>query len=364
MKLLKKWFCLLAALTLLAACALGEEEEDTDEASTGSWSQINQSLEKGTDWQRFVADRSAFQLGNVTPREDSDRLKTQAWGTYPSIDGSTVCVPLAMELARQWLDLAEEDLNGFVNFSTTPYAYDRLTRNAGNPLVTIPSQWITMETDHPIDIVLGTGPNADERAAAEAAGANLVMVPVCYDAFVFLVNSENPVRSLSADEIRKIYTGAIKLWSEVGGEADLPIHAYQRPHGSGSQTAMEELVMQGMLTSAAESLYIADGMADLIAQVGNYSNSRQALGYSYLYYVDSLYKEGSISVLAVDDVDPVPEHLRDGTYPFTVYYYAVYRAENENAARFVDWLVSDVGQQCVAQAGYIPLREIPPREGN
>ena len=361
---MKKWLCLPFALVLLIALILpaactAAEGDDEEEENRGSWSQINQSLEKGDGWQRIVTDPSAFQLGQVTPRENSDRLFTQAWGTYPSLDGSTVCVPLAMELARQWLNLAEEDLNGFVNFSTTPYAYDRLTRNEANPLVTIPSQGITLDTAHPVDIVLGTAPNTDEQAAAEEAEADLVMIPVCYDAFVFLVNSENPVDGLSADQIRQIYTGAVQLWSQVGGEPDLPIYPFQRPHGSGSQTAMEEMVMQGLRLSEAPEAFISDGMADLIAQIGNYSNSRQALGYSYLYYVESLYREGAIKVLAVDGVEPLPEHLRDGTYPFTVYYYAVYRRENENAARFADWLISDAGQRCVAQAGYIPLREVP-----
>ena len=310
-----KTLCLITALTLLMSCAFAE---NGDAPSGSSWSQINQSLERGENWRRIVTEPDDFQTGEKTPLAGSEGLYIMDWGDYPSIDGSTVCVPLAMELARQWLDLKEEDLNGFVNFSTTPYAYDRLTSHAPNPMVTVASQGVMMDDTHPVDIVLGTGPNADERKAAEDAGVKLVMVPVCYDAFVFLVNSQNPVDTLTADQIRAVYTGAILLWEDVGGEKDLVIEAYQRPHGSGSQTAMEEMVMQGMNLSAAEQNYISDGMADLIAQVGNYPNSRQAIGYSYLYYVDALYREGSLKVLSVDGAAPSPENLRSGAYPFTV----------------------------------------------
>ena len=116
--------------------------------------------------------------------------------------------------------------------------------------------------------------------------------------------------------------------------------------------------MNGLELSAAEDNYISNGMADLIAQIGNYPNSRQAIGYSYLYYVDALYREGSLKVLSVDGAAPTPENLRGGAYPFAVYYYAVYEEGNETARRFADWLVSDAGQQCVAQAGYIPLRDV------
>ena len=346
----------LMMLLMTMGAALAEGENDTDEETqTGSWSQINQSLARPEGWQRIVTDPSAFQLGEASPLGNTG-VSIRAWGTYPSMDGSTVCVPLAMELGRQWLDLPEEDLNGFVNFSTTPYAYDRLTRGLPNPMVTIASRGIMMDDTHPVELVLGTGPNADEKKAAGDAGVELVMTPVCYDAFVFLVNSENPVESLTADQIRGIYTGAIARWEQVGGLKDALIAAFQRPHGSGSQTAMEELVMDGYQLNAAESNYISEGMSDLIAQIGNYDNSRNAIGYSYLYYVDSLYKSGSIKVLAVDGVSPTPENLQSGAYPFTVYYYAVYARGNENAERFVNWLVSDEGQACVAQAGYVPLR--------
>ncbi len=347
-----KCLCLLLSLLTAFPCAFSESAP-----ASSSWSQINQSLARGEGWQRYVDERNDFQTGEMTPLEGSEGLYIMEWGDYPSIDGSTVCVPLAMELARQWLDLPEADLNGFVNFSTTPYAYDRLTAHAPNPMVTVASRGVMMDDTHPVDIVLGTGPNADERRAAEEAGVKLVMVPVCYDAFVFLVNSANPVDSLTADQIRAIYTGAAVLWQEVGGEEDLLIEAYQRPHGSGSQTAMEEMVMEGLNLTAAEENYISDGMADLVAQIGNYPNSRQAIGYSYLYYVDALYREGSLKVLAVDGAAPTGENLRSGAYPFTVYYYAVYEEGNAVAERFTRWLVSDEGQRCVAQAGYIPLRD-------
>ena len=341
---------LILALVSLAAGASAEG---------GSWSQINQSVTRGADWKRFVNDPSDFQLGEARALEGSETLKIAEWGDYPSIDGSTVCVPLAMELARQWLNLAEEDLNGFVNFSTTPYAYDRLFHGKPNPMVTIASAGIMMDDAHPVDIVIGTGPNADERRAAEEAGVELVMVPVCYDAFVFLVNSANPVNTLTAEQIRGIYSGAIRGWGEVGGKEDSLIAAYQRPHGSGSQTAMEEMVMDGYRLSAADPNYISDGMADLVAQIGNYDNSVNAIGYSYLYYVSSLYKSGSLKVLAVDGTAPDAENLQNGSYPFTVYYYAVYARGNETAERFVNWMISDEGQACAAQAGYVPLRRVP-----
>ena len=342
---------LLCALLICMLCDLPALAENPN---TGSWSQINQAVSKGEGWTKLETD-DAFRLGEKKPLEGYDDLFIGDWGTYPSMDGSTVCVPMAMELARQWLGLEEGDMNGFVTFSTTPYAYDRLTQGKANPLVTIKSQGVMMDDTHPIDLVLATYPNADERQAAADAGVELVYVPFCCDAFVFMVNELNPVDSLTVAQIQEIYMGQHTSWSDFGGTPQA-LTAYQRPHGSGSQTAMEEMVMQGLKIQKVEENYVSDGMADAVAQIGNYDNGVGAIGYSYLYYVNTLVESGGIKVLAIDGVSPTAENLQSGAYPFTVNYYAVYRKGDANTEAFVNWLVGEEGQKAVAQAGYVPLK--------
>ena len=347
---MKRFVGILLLCVLLAVPGVAEEETQ----QTGSWSQINQAVGKAEGWQKY-AEGETFHLGDLTPYDESEGLFIASYGTYPSMDGSTVCVPMAMELARQWLGLEEEDMNGFVNFSTTPYAYDRLIQGKANPLSTIKSKNAMMDDKHPIDLVLATYPNADERKEAEDAGAELVYVPFCFDAFIFMVNDRNPVSSLTVKQIQEIYTGKYLSWAQLGGGSVI-LSAYQRPHGSGSQTAMEEMVMKGLTMSRVNENFVSDGMADAVQQVGNYDNGLGAIGYSYLYYVNALVESGGIKTLAIDGVSPTPENLQSGAYPFTVNYYAVYRKGDENTAAFVDWLVSDAGQAAVAQAGYVPLR--------
>ena len=183
----------------------------------------------------------------------------------------------------------------------------------------------------------------------------MVYVPFCYDAFVFMVNDRNPVSSLTVAQIQEIYTGQHKTWADFGGQPQ-ELTAYQRPHGSGSQTAMEEMVMQNLKIQQVEENYISDGMADAVAQIGNYDNGPGAIGYSYLYYVNTLVENSGIKVLAIDGVAPTEENLQSGAYPFTVNYYAVYRKGDENTEAFVNWLVGEEGQKAVAQAGYVTLK--------
>ena len=86
----------------------------------------------------------------------------------------------------------------------------------------------------------------NEKAAAESLGVELETAPLAIDALVFIVNPKNPVKNLTADQIRKIYTGEITNWKEVGG-VDHAITPYIRDADSGSQEKMETLVMNGLV---------------------------------------------------------------------------------------------------------------------
>ena len=95
--------CMLSALFLLLltpALALAQQ---------GSWDQINQEQNRPEGWQQIV-ENSAFPLGEATALETQPNgasLWNVAFGAYPRLDGSTVCVPMAMEFARQHLGLSE-----------------------------------------------------------------------------------------------------------------------------------------------------------------------------------------------------------------------------------------------------------------
>lgn len=361
---MKRLVCMVLTMMLLVGAvswASGEAQTEATPPETqpasGSWAQINQSMERPENWQSYV-ENSLFTLGSGVPMEDYPEYTLLDYGTYPSIDGSTVCVPLGMELARQHLGISESDLPGFVTFSTTHNAYLRLIEGKPNPTVSIASRNAILDPEKPVSLFLGTEPSDEELQIAADAGVELVKVPFCYDAFVFLVNGKNPVDTLTVKQIQQIYSGSIIQWGDVGGENGKLIKAYQRPSNSGSQTAMENLVMQGVALSGAEPAFITDGMSDLIAVVGDYENGPQSLGYSYLYYVEGMYKSGEVKVLSVDGIAPTEENLRSGAYPFTTCYYAVYRKGDTDAEAFASWLVSETGQKCVRQAGYVPVMDV------
>ena len=349
------FLCVVALTCLLPLCA-----------HAGSISQINQSMEKPKNWAQIVQN-SPFLLGETTTETQGDiSFQITAYGTYPSLDGSTVSVPMAREFARQHLALTEAELDAFVLFSTTHDAYVNLIEKKPNAGATLPFQGSILQEDRPVDIFIGTEPSEDELALAAEKGVRLTLTPVCYDAFVFIVNAVNPIESLTVEQIRRIYGnnalygGKPLYWEDLGVEGlfdddqQTIIRSYTRPRNSGSQTAMENLVMQG--TPIAETgFYEVFGMGDLIDHMEDYANSRHGIGYTYLFYINALYKSAGIKTIAIDGVAPTEENIRSGAYPFATCYYAVTR-EGESTD-FIQWMTGPEGQKCIKQAGYIPYLE-------
>ena len=333
-----------------------EPTRQGDVDRTGSLAQINQAIKRATNWTQIVMN-SPYKLGKKTEMEGSTWAHNIELGTYPMIDGSTVCVPMAIEFAWQHLKLGNEDGNSFVYFNTTDVAYNLLITKKfdyGDGYIG-PDYAYTKAK--PVDIIFATEPSDDELALAVKNKVELTIKPVCYDAFVFITHKDNPVNSLTVEQIQKIYSGEITNWKDVGG-SDEKISAYQREENSGSQTTMEKQVMKGKKMIPAKKVTTIEGMDDLVRTVGEYQNKNSSIGYTFKYYVDTLYKSDKIKVIKINGIEPSMENIRSKSYPFTTNYFGVIRTEDKDkvGGKFLDWVLSDEGQKCVAQAGYCAMR--------
>jgi phosphate transport system substrate-binding protein len=331
-----------------------------------SWEYINQTYQRKNDWKRIVTD-SEFTLGDIN-RIYNHRLTTdkgvevleayeQEYGAFPYMDGSTVATYMGLEFARQHLGLSDEMSKKFASFRTTHSAYENLITKYIERDVAIyqsPPE-IYLETK-PVDLIIVTEPSDSELALAKENGVALSIKPVCYDAFVFIANKNNPINSLTIQQVQDIYSGKIQNWKQLGG-LDEPIIAYQREENSGSQTTMQNLVMKDIPLIKAPTALVNWSMKGLIEVVAEYENGVGSIGYTFLFYIDALYKNDNIKIVKIDGVEPTPEAIRTSQYPFATNYFGVIRSEDEFAVggKFLDWMLTPEGQKCIEQAGYIPL---------
>ncbi|MDF2545239.1 MAG: ABC-type phosphate transport system periplasmic component-like protein [Anaerosolibacter sp.] len=207
------------------------------------------------------------------------------------------------------------------------------------------------------DIIFVAEPSKAQVEMSKEKGDEFVLTPIGYEAFVFFTNIKNPVENLSIQEIQDIYAGKITNWRDVGG-ANKKILPYQRPENSGSQTVMENKVMKDRTMLEPTKETYAGGMGEIISQVSNYKNAKNAIGYSFMYYSSSMIKNNQIKYISVNGVKPTPETVRNKEYPFTVPVYAVTLKSNtnENVSKFLEWVLSDEGQNLIEKTGYVSAR--------
>lgn len=253
---------------------------------------------------------------------------------YPKVDGSTSTIPLAKAFFENFTSEEKE-----ITHSKTHQSYVNLINGD-------------------CDLILVVEPSEDELQYAKDSGVELNVEKVVNEGFVFFVNANNPVDSLTLEEIQKIYSGEITNWSEVGGN-DEEIIAYQRPENSGSQTGMLSLVMKDKEMMPAPNENIAYSMSDIIDVVSNYENGNGAIGYSYYFYANTMYLSENIKLLKIDGVEPSNETIGNGEYPIITAYYIVTRSdldENSEGYKLKEAMLSNRGQKVAEEAGYVPKK--------
>ncbi len=193
--------------------------------------------------------------------------------------------------------------------------------------------------DGTTDILFCAAPSEEQKQYAEEKGVELVYVPIGLEAFVFFVNEKNPVDNLTVDQIRGIYAGDYKNWSDVGGNNRV-INPVTRLSGSGSQSAMDAFM--GERKIALKSPFAVTG---------------GSLGFSFRYYMDGIVGNEAVKMISLNGIYPSAENIRNGSYPVIAEFYAIYRADNtnENIPVLIDWILSEEGQTIIEKTGYVRI---------
>ena len=290
-----------------------------------------------------------------TPEEIRTPVEMPSASTdgFPLIDGSTSTAPLGakiicamMGVPCDWVEFI--DGNRYLMPDLAEYQGDfpgfghQGTHSAYLNLI-----------DGSADLILvARSPSREEFELAEFSGVSFDIRPIALDAFVFMVNENSPIRGLSVEEIRGIYSGEITNWEQVGGPSR-QITPYQRNDQSGSQQLMESLVMKGIPMVDAPDLILMKMIAPFYA----ISEDPQGIGYSVFYYEENMAPNEYIKLIAVEGVQPTLETIKEREYPFTSEVYSVTRADSSPtslAVRLRDWLLTPGGQELVARSGYAP----------
>jgi|GEM_PF-1439979 ABC-type phosphate transport system, periplasmic component len=254
---------------------------------------------------------------------------------FPSTDGSTSAIPLDAAVRAAIFGISYDDAEAQTSHTTSYDSFNRLLNKE-------------------VDLVFCHLLSQEQYDTANSMSVTVEQTAIAREGFVFLVSKDNPIDSLTVDQLKKIYSGEITNWKQVGGD-DTPIIAYQRNSDSGSQNYMTEFMGDTPLTDAPTELR-PGSMDTLVDAVAAYSTSGGSIGYSVYSYVGGMYNaDGGVKILQVNGVAPDYSTIADGTYPCTGYNYVVIRsdeADGSPARLLVEWLTTSAGQAAIATTGY------------
>lgn len=322
---------LMAAFLLLAGCG---------KMPTLSFVPVSQELPSAVSVESSAVSAESSAVGTVSYVTKPDDMSAAAFlkQNFPVTDGSTSTIPLDAAVRSAIFNTGLDYETDNVKHTTTFGSFDRLLAGEVDLTYTVPL-------------------SAEQKQAAKDKNIELEPVPIAREAFVFVLNAKNPVTKLSQEQLRDIYSGKITNWKQVGGN-DAPIVAYQRNKTSGSQTYMTAFMGDTPLTEPPKTL-VAESMGGLMDAIALYDNAENAIGYSVYAYAADMYGTGrELKFAAVDGIAPNDTTMKDGTYPLLSENYAIFRASEPKgspARVLAEWLVTEDGQQAVANGGYIPF---------
>ena len=275
---------------------------------------------------------------------------------YPRVDGSTSAHPLQMIIAcnilgvpYQWTDWTDETRRAYPMGSRIPENnYIQQINHNGTH-----GSYVNLLIDSTDIIIVAREPSTDELYLADSLGVILKLQEIALDAFVFILNIENPVNNLTVDQIRNIYTGNLINWREVGG-LEAGINPYQRNRNSGSQELMENLVMQEVQMIESPQMVLTGMMGPIHRLVSD----PYGLGYTVYFFNNYMAPREKIKLCSINGVQPNFENLSDGKYIFTTKVFVVIRSDlDEDSPAFIlwRWLQTEEGQKVVGESGYIPI---------
>jgi phosphate transport system substrate-binding protein len=200
-----------------------------------------------------------------------------------------------------------------------------------------------------------------EIAQARSHGIEPVEFVVGHDALAVYVHKDNPLDSLTIAQLAAIYGegGKAEKWSDVGadipGAKDGKIVRVSRQNNSGTYEYFREAVL-GKVEFKLGSLDMqgSKDVVDLVAKTPG------AIGYSGLAYASASAK--TLKVAAAEGKPPVAptvDSALDGSYPIArpLFMYSRGKPEGE-VKKYLDWILSDAGQQVIAEKGYAPVRKL------
>jgi phosphate transport system substrate-binding protein len=202
---------------------------------------------------------------------------------------------------------------------------------------------------------------AEEIELAKKGGNDPVQHVVGFDALAVYLHADNPIDTLSIEQLAGIYgeNGTVTSWAdlavEVPGCSDQSIIVVSRQNNSGTFAYFRKTILgKGDFRLGTRDMHGSKDVVDLV------ENTPCAIGYSGLAYATDHIKMVCISEGSGDScVSPSVETASDKSYPIARELYMYTNGQPAGVvATYLDWIKSDAGQCIIMEKGYAPASDV------
>jgi len=174
---------------------------------------------------------------------------------------------------------------------------------------------------------------------------NLYAVAIAKDAIAIIVHPLNPVKNLSLDQIRDVFSGKVENWKVLGG-SNHPIDIVTREEGSGTRESFQKFVMRKEDISLGALVQDSNGaVRQVIATDPN------AIGYISLGLVND-----QVEAVKISGAEPNLRNVYDGRYTLVRPFLFVFNGEPVGPAKsFLDFVLSPPAQKLLLKEGLVPV---------
>lgn len=187
---------------------------------------------------------------------------------------------------------------------------------------------------------------AEEKKGIQAE--KLVDHKVAVVGLVPIVNKEVGIKDISTADLKKVFTGKIKNWKELGGK-DQAVVLINRASGSGSRHTFETTILNGETAADAQE-QDSTGMVRQIV-----STTPGAISYVSFYYVNK-----TVQALSIDHIKPTAKNVMTNAWKIWSYEH-MYTQKKPNALtqEFINYILSDeIQNKLVKKLGYVPINKM------